>query len=271
MVDWRGQRNWLRNKDRRKGWSCKGASGTRKNMQWGAGRPGCKPPCVLLLIFPVSASMSSSVKWGSSRPPIRVFCKTEYKDEYDGGLRNHIPDPEIEPASPASKADSLPTEPPRKPQWRGYIKPFQAFTGVVVAQRSSDSSVVSQGAGAVDGPWPSPKDKRRLSVGPLEGPERENDLGLSWCKCIKGLPWWLSGKESACQCKRHKFDSWIGKIPWRRKWQPIPVFLPGKSHGQRCLEGYSPWGRKRVRHDLATKQQPTTRMKLFHKRCLANP
>ena len=40
--------------------------------------------------------------------------------------------------------------------------------------------------------------------------------------------------------------------PWRRKWQPAPVFLPGKSHGQRNLVGYSPWGHKRVRHDLAT-------------------
>ena len=43
--------------------------------------------------------------------------------------------------------------------------------------------------------------------------------------------------------------------PMERKWQPTPVFLPGKSHGQRSLEGYSPCGRKRVRHDLATKQQ----------------
>ena len=52
-----------------------------------------------------------------------------------------------------------------------------------------------------------------------------------------------------------RFDPWIGKIPWRRKWQPIPVFLPGKSHGQRSLVGYSPWGRRRVRHDLTAEQQ----------------
>ena len=44
------------------------------------------------------------------------------------------------------------------------------------------------------------------------------------------------------------------KIPWRKKWQPSPVFLPGKSHGQRSLVGYSPWGCKRVRHNLVTKQ-----------------
>ena len=42
------------------------------------------------------------------------------------------------------------------------------------------------------------------------------------------------------------FDSWVWKIPWRRKWQPTPAFLPGESHGQRSLAGYSPWGRKEL-------------------------
>ena len=48
---------------------------------------------------------------------------------------------------------------------------------------------------------------------------------------IPGLPMGLSGKESTCQsrrCKRHEFDPWVRKIPWSRKWQPTPVFLPGK-------------------------------------------
>ena len=58
------------------------------------------------------------------------------------------------------------------------------------------------------------------------------------------LPRWLSGKESACQCRRLGFDSWSGKIPWGRKCQPTPVFLLGKSHGQRRLAGYSPRGHK---------------------------
>ena len=57
---------------------------------------------------------------------------------------------------------------------------------------------------------------------------------------------WLSGKESPCQCRRPRFDSWVGKISWRRKWQPIPVFSPGESCGQRSLEGYSSWGRKEL-------------------------
>ena len=62
-----------------------------------------------------------------------------------------------------------------------------------------------------------------------------------------GFPTWLSGKESTCQCMRHRrlvFNLWVGNIPWRRKWQPTPVFLPGKFHGQRSLAGYSPWDRK---------------------------
>ena len=56
-----------------------------------------------------------------------------------------------------------------------------------------------------------------------------------------GLPWWLSGKGSAFQCRRCRFDPWVSKIPWRRKWQPALVLLPGKSHGQKGLEGYSLW------------------------------
>ena len=65
----------------------------------------------------------------------------------------------------------------------------------------------------------------------------------------------LSGIESACPCGRPGFNSCVGKIPWMRKWQPTPVFLPGKSHGQKNLKGYSPQGCKRVRHNLATQQQ----------------
>ena len=59
-----------------------------------------------------------------------------------------------------------------------------------------------------------------------------------------GFPRWLSGKESACLCRRHGFSPWVEKIPWSRKWQPTPVFLPQESHGQRSLVGYSPWGCK---------------------------
>ena len=51
-------------------------------------------------------------------------------------------------------------------------------------------------------------------------------------------------KESTCQDRRCRFDPWVGRIPWRRKWQPVPAFLPGESHGQWSLASYSPWGCK---------------------------
>ena len=61
------------------------------------------------------------------------------------------------------------------------------------------------------------------------------------------IPGSTRGKEPTCLCrghKRHMFDPWVGKISWRRPWQPIPVFLSGEFHGQRSLVGYSPWGHK---------------------------
>ena len=58
-----------------------------------------------------------------------------------------------------------------------------------------------------------------------------------------------SGKEPPCQCrkcKRCRLNPWVWKIPWKRKWQSTPVFLSGKSHGQRSPAGYSPWGHKEL-------------------------
>ena len=57
-----------------------------------------------------------------------------------------------------------------------------------------------------------------------------------------GFPGSSGGKESACQCRRHGFNPWVRKIPWRREWQPTLVSLPGEAHGGRSLEGHSPWG-----------------------------
>ena len=62
-----------------------------------------------------------------------------------------------------------------------------------------------------------------------------------------GLPiLWSSGKESTCWCRRCRFNPWVEKIPWRKKWQPIPVFLPGKLRGQMSLVSYSPRGHKEL-------------------------
>ena len=65
-------------------------------------------------------------------------------------------------------------------------------------------------------------------------------------KPCKLLPWWLRGQSICLQCGRPGFDPWVWKIPWRRKWQSTPVFLPGDSHGWRSLVGYSPQGRKEL-------------------------
>ena len=65
-------------------------------------------------------------------------------------------------------------------------------------------------------------------------PQREHTLSASLFIFLwksKGLPWWLRGTESTRQCRTRGFDPWVQKIPWRRKWQPTPVFLPMKSDG----------------------------------------
>ena len=58
------------------------------------------------------------------------------------------------------------------------------------------------------------------------------------------LPGWFRQERICLRCRRLGFEPWVGKIPWRRKWLPTPVFLPGKSHGQRILMGYCSWGCK---------------------------
>ena len=55
---------------------------------------------------------------------------------------------------------------------------------------------------------------------------------------VKNLPY------NAGDIMRRGFNLWVGKMPWRRAWQPTSIFLPGESHGQRSLVGYRPWGHK---------------------------
>ena len=75
---------------------------------------------------------------------------------------------------------------------------------------------------------------------------KDKILGIT--KYQSELPWWLRWQSICLQYGRPGFNPWVGKISWRRKWQPTPVFLPGESQGRKSLAGYSPWGRK-VRHD----------------------
>ena len=78
----------------------------------------------------------------------------------------------------------------------------------------------------------------------------EQESSIYACKkavCVDAF-WGFPGasilKRIFCQCRRCRFHPWVRKFPWRRKWQPIPVFLPGKSHRQRSLVGYRPQGCK---------------------------
>ena len=103
-----------------------------------------------------------------------------------------------------------------------------------------------------------PRAERSLKADPSPAPGAETTLDGGQVRttvmlptkgilCPSNAPVFAGGsvmKESTYQCRRSGFDPWVGKIPWRRKWQPAPVCLPGESHGRRSLVGYSPWGRK---------------------------
>ena len=90
---------------------------------------------------------------------------------------------------------------------------------------------------------------------------------------VLDFPGGPSGKESACQCRRHRFDPWVRKISWRRKKNTL-VFLPGKFHGQRSLEGYSSWYCKesdRTEHNAHISVQFISVQSLSHVRLFATP
>ena len=68
-------------------------------------------------------------------------------------------------------------------------------------------------------------------------------------------PWWLIGKEYACRCRRREFNPWVPEDPLEKNWQPTPVFLPGKPHGQRRLAGLQSMGSQRFGHNRETERQ----------------
>ena len=135
------------------------------------------------------------------------------RQEYWSGLPcpppGDLPDPGIQFRSPALQADSLPAEPPEK------SRHFRDTLEMAILAETKDY----------------------LFCFPFFF------LRNSYC-CAGGLPWWLRGLRICLQCKRPELDPWVGNIPRRSAWQPTEVLLPGESHGQRSLVGYSPWGRK---------------------------
>ena len=99
-------------------------------------------------------------------------------------------------------------------------------------------------------PPPSPPRPPRLQQGGcLQSADQGADLGRpSLLQGFRpwGLPRWLQGKESACQCRKGQFNPWVENILWRSKWQPTSVFFPGKSHGQKEPGGQQFMGSQRV-------------------------
>ena len=110
-----------------------------------------------------------------------------------------------------------------------------------------------------DGALPAP---HQWGIRPLGSFEAQGSIALLFdCTYhFRGFPQCLSRWRIRLQCWTYGFDPWVGKSSWRRKWQPTPIFLPGKSHGQRSLVGYSPWGSERAGHGWATEHSHHFRM-----------
>ena len=84
--------------------------------------------------------------------------------------------------------------------------------------------------------------------------QMDNSFKIIFQRDTFWLSRWCSNKEYTCKCRRYRpcrFNPWVRKIPLGTKWQPTPVFLPGKFHGQRSMTANSPWS-SRGRHDWAT-------------------
>ena len=77
----------------------------------------------------------------------------------------------------------------------------------------------------------------------IQGHVKGKCVCVGGCACVC-IPGGSDSKESACSVGDPGSVSGLGRFPWRREWQPTPVFLPGESRGQRSLAGYSPWGHK---------------------------
>ena len=122
--------------------------------------------------------------------------------------------PGIQPRSPTLQVGSLPAEPPGKPK----------NTGV-------------GSLSLLQGNLPDPGFEPGSPILQMDSLPTEL-LGI-WASFLP-----QTVKDPPCRCRRHRLDPRVGKIPWRRQWQPTPVFLPEESHGQRSLAGYSPWGHK---------------------------
>ena len=141
-------------------------------------------------------------------------------------------DPEIEPRCPATsalQADSLSLSHQRSPLYEYLLQIQSLLSDYCRINEYACLSTKHKATGLTFAPTVSLCQPNRLLVLLL--------LSRS-VMSISLHPWWLRDKESTCQYRKHGFDPWITEIPYRKKWQPTPVSLPGKPHGKRSLMGY---------------------------------
>ena len=176
------------------------------------------------------------------------------RQEYWSGLPcpplGDLPDPGIEPTSPTSPAlqvDSLTAEPPGKPpscQNTNLKKSHETWQRTVAREGLNNNTnnnsrhffIVHHVYYQVLYGFANLKSTVCRPTVPRSSSEMQTLR--SYPKASQAAQW------SPGDCRRHRFDPWVRKIPWRRAWQPTPIVLPGESHGQRSLVGYSPWGHK---------------------------
>ena len=130
-------------------------------------------------------------------------------------------------------------EPPPSPNWSASFKAFQRNPRKPHLPSDTLLSLRQEGT------------KETLLIGSSWA--NTGVLLYSLSNSPDGIPWWLGKESDAMQEPQEAgasgdvgLDPWVRKIPWRREWQPTPVFLPGEFHGQKSLEGYSPWGHKEL-------------------------
>ena len=163
-----------------------------------------------MLVFVSCSVMSDSeISWTIAHQTLSMeFPRQEYWSGLLFPSPGDVPDPGIKPRSPTLQADSLRS---KAPEWRTNIPVEEHASGI--------------------------KDRNlRRYRGCWDKNSTLDMLTSRW------LSWWLRGKQPTCQCRRHGFDPWVEKSPWRRIWQPTPVFLPRKSHGLRNQVGLQPMG-----------------------------
>ena len=169
--------------------------------------------------------------------PVHGFLQARTLESVAISFSRGSSDPGIKPGSSALQADFLSSEPPSSAWYVWlYLNEVSERESRMVARDGEEKKMRScyfMGKRFSCARWKSSADCLHNHVNILNPTE------------LYRRAWWLSGKESACLCRRRAYHPWVGKIPWRGKWQTTPVFLPGKSHGQRSLEGYSPWGCKK--------------------------